>query len=472
MDMKQWKWIRKPKDYLIEEDRIEIVTKPCTDLWQRTYYHFQNDNAPVLQIETDEQYFSFIVKTEFKESHHRFDQCGIVMYLDSENWLKASIEYENEEYQHLGSVVTNHGYSDWATTEISSSIKSMWYRLSRREDDYCIECSTDGKKFSQMRICHMHKGSGTIQFGIYACSPEDSSFKAVFSHMQIMECQWEAHNGQKPDKKVKTLYVSDLDGSLLRSDETISEYTIQVINELVEKGMNFSYATARSYHTAHKVTQGLDAKIPLITYNGTMIKDNVTGEILVSNFFDTNIYQFIDDLIHYDIYPIVYSLIDNEEKFSYIEEKCSQGALDFIYSRKGDIRDHKVDCIQDLYKGHIFYITCIDKEEKLEPIYKKYKHQYHSIFQKDFYSKEQWLEFLPQNASKSNAIQQLKEYLQCEKVVAFGDGKNDIDMFEKADECYAVENAVDELKDIATGIIGHHNDDAVAKWLKENFKGS
>ena len=65
------------------------------------------------------------------------------MYLDSDNWIKGSIEYENEEFQHLGSVVTNNGYSDWATTEIDASIKSMWYRFSRREDDYCIECSTD-----------------------------------------------------------------------------------------------------------------------------------------------------------------------------------------------------------------------------------------------------------------------------------------------------------------------------------------
>ena len=105
-----------------------------------------------------------------------------------------------KEYQHLGSVVTNQGYSDWATTVIDASVKSMWYRFSRREDDYCIECSTDGKVFNQMRVCHMHKGAGKIKFGIYACSPEDSSFKAVFSDMQITECKWKAHDGQKPDE--------------------------------------------------------------------------------------------------------------------------------------------------------------------------------------------------------------------------------------------------------------------------------
>lgn len=198
-DISSLHWTREPERYSITDGKIEITTAPGTDLWQRTYYHFRNDNAPVLQMETDERYFSFVVKTDFTGAHHRFDQCGIVMYLDSENWLKASVEYENEEYQHLGSVVTNNGYSDWATTVIDASVKSMWYRFSRREDDYCVECSSDGVNFSQMRICHMEKGRGKIRFGVYACSPEDSSFKAVFSGMEMMECQWKAHDGQRPD---------------------------------------------------------------------------------------------------------------------------------------------------------------------------------------------------------------------------------------------------------------------------------
>ena len=191
-DLKDLKWTREPKETSIQEDRVTIITEPGTDLWQRTYYGFQNDNAPLLQLTTAEAYFSFVVKTEFA-SKRRFDQCGIIMYLDSENWLKASIEYENDSFQRLGSVVTNHGYSDWATTDISAEIKSMWYRLSRRESDYCIECSMDGEHFKQMRICHMQEGAGEIRFGIYACSPEDSSFQASFSNMEITECKWLAH---------------------------------------------------------------------------------------------------------------------------------------------------------------------------------------------------------------------------------------------------------------------------------------
>ena len=200
MELKRFEWTRSPESFCVGDDRVEVVTLPHTDLWQRTYYHFCNDNAPVFQTETEERYFSFSVKTDFAESRHRFDQCGIVMYLDSQNWLKASVEYENGQFAHLGSVVTNGGYSDWATTEIDAGIKTMWYRLSRRGNDFRIECSRDGVRFSQMRICHMAAADGRVSFGIYACSPESSSFKAVFSRFRFGECEWKAHDGQPPDK--------------------------------------------------------------------------------------------------------------------------------------------------------------------------------------------------------------------------------------------------------------------------------
>ena len=77
----------------------------------------------------------------------------------------------------------------------------MWYRLSRREDDYRIECSDDGITWKQMRISHMHEGAGKVKIGIYACSPEDSSFTAVFSNIQMTECAWMVHDGQEPDRE-------------------------------------------------------------------------------------------------------------------------------------------------------------------------------------------------------------------------------------------------------------------------------
>ena len=201
IDLSAFQWTREPDSYAISGDTLSVTTAPHTDLWQRTYYHFRNDNAPVFQIQTREQYFSFVVKTDFTQSHQRFDQCGVVMYLDSDNWLKGSVEFENESFQHLGSVATNNGYSDWATTAIPADVKTMWYRFSRRADDYCIECSSDGVNFSQMRICHMYAAADKIRFGVYACSPEESSFTAVFTDMKITECMWKAHDGQQPDEE-------------------------------------------------------------------------------------------------------------------------------------------------------------------------------------------------------------------------------------------------------------------------------
>ena len=268
---------------------------------------------------------------------------------------------------------------------------------------------------------------------------------------------------------MKILYVSDLDGTLLNSKQHTSSYTNQVINQLVDEGMLFSYATARSYYSAKPATKGLTAKIPLILYNGAFVIDNQSQEILVSNFF---LKEEVDDLSFYftqkDFYPIVYAFRNNYEKFSYIPDKITKQQLDFISTRndkrKNPIKDH-------LFKGNVFYITCIASKELLEGFYHDLKDYYQCLFSKDIYSQDWWLEILPKKATKAHAILQLKEYLNCDKVVVFGDGLNDLSMFEIADESYAVENACRELKEKATGVIGHHDQESVAQYLKENYKG-
>ena len=198
LDLNRFDWIREPKYFTYDSDNLTIITNPGTDMWQNTYYHFVNKNAPIFKTITEQQFFSFTVKTDFF-SEHRFDQCGVVVYIDDENWIKGSIEYEDEQSQHLGSVVTNNAFSDWATTSIDSAVKSMWYRVSRREDDFKLECSTDGENFEQMRICHLVHTPKAIQFGVYACSPEKSSFKSVFSNFELTDSKWLAHDGQQPD---------------------------------------------------------------------------------------------------------------------------------------------------------------------------------------------------------------------------------------------------------------------------------
>ncbi len=269
---------------------------------------------------------------------------------------------------------------------------------------------------------------------------------------------------------MKTLYVSDLDGTLLSSKQKTSDYTNKTINQLVEKGMIFSYATARSIHTVKKVTAGLNAKMPLVLYNGTFVIDNQTGKLLISNYFDNSVLDLISDLIAENIYPLVYNMADGNEQFRYIFDKSSSGLKSFIISRKGDKRDTPVSACSDLYCENIFYITCIDDEFKLKKMYEKYKNKYRCIYQKDIYSDNWWLEFMPIGASKSNSVLKLKKLLDCDRIVAFGDGKNDVDLFKIADECYAVENAVDALKHLATGVIDSNDNDGVARWLAENAR--
>jgi regulation of enolase protein 1 (concanavalin A-like superfamily) len=199
-------WRNEPKLFEVTERSVRITTEPNTDLWQRSYYGFRNDNAPALLLESDRN-FSLTVRAAF-EYRGRYDQCGLIIYLDSDNWFKASVEFENRQISRLGSVVTNHGHSDWATTDIATPTV-MWYRLSRRGPDFLIETSPDGGLFAQMRIFHLHRLGETteemgrldppapavspIQFGLYACSPLESSFEAHFSDVWLDEGQWMAH---------------------------------------------------------------------------------------------------------------------------------------------------------------------------------------------------------------------------------------------------------------------------------------
>jgi len=191
LNFKDFTWINKPKSYELDEGELSIQTEPGTDFWQRTYYGFRNDNAPAFLTEVEDD-FTFTVKTNFNYKN-QFDQCGIVLYQDSENWVKASVEYENDKIARLGSVVTNLGYSDWATTDIPAKINGMWYRLSRRSQDFYIECSDDGINFEQMRILHMHAPIKCANIGVYACSPLQSSFKAIFTSFKIEPCVWKLH---------------------------------------------------------------------------------------------------------------------------------------------------------------------------------------------------------------------------------------------------------------------------------------
>lgn len=167
---------------------LEILTDLRTDFWQRTHYGFRRDDGHALLTRVTED-FSLTTHVVY-QPQVQYDQCGLMVRIDSENWIKASTEYEDEAHSRLGSVVTNLGYSDWATQDVLSSHFEMWYRISRCGSDYLIEASFDGSRWLQLRIAHLHKRAETVEAGVYACSPIGRHFRCRFTELTIAESTW------------------------------------------------------------------------------------------------------------------------------------------------------------------------------------------------------------------------------------------------------------------------------------------
>lgn len=271
---------------------------------------------------------------------------------------------------------------------------------------------------------------------------------------------------------MKTLYVTDLDGTLLSSEKQVSEYSIKVINELVEKGMLFTYATARSLSSASIVTNGLQLNTPIVAYNGAHIFHPKTGERIASEGFSPEEVQQAKALLEkYKISPMVYSFVNDKETVSWVKGTETKGIQKYLDSRKNDKRMRGLDTSERLYEGEVFYFTCIGVREMFEEAYKEFSEdeRYTCTLQAEPYDRNEfWLEIMPRKATKANAILKLKDILGCDRVVSFGDAINDIPMFRISDECYAMQNAVNELKEIATYVIASNDKDGVAIWLEEN----
>lgn len=269
-----------------------------------------------------------------------------------------------------------------------------------------------------------------------------------------------------------TLYLTDLDGTLLNGRQRVPDRSIGILNRLTAEGMLFSCATARSRFSSAKALDGLNLRLPMIVYNGTFIQNCTDGQVLHGNYLDRQKAQrIIKWYISHGIFPIVYSYVDERERFSYVPELSCKALLDFVATREGDPRLRITD-IDGLSDGDIFYITAMGSNQVLTEGIGLFSadSSLNCLLYPETYTGDLWLEIMPAAASKASAALRLKEELGCDRLVCFGDGVNDIPMFEIADECYAVSNAAPELKAIATGIINSNEEDAVAAWLEQNAK--
>ena len=265
---------------------------------------------------------------------------------------------------------------------------------------------------------------------------------------------------------MKTLYLSDLDGTLLRSSGCVSEYTANIVNRFVQGGGCFSYATARSITSASKVTVGINMKFPVVCSDGTFIVDSATNEICISNFFTTkeveSVYEFLNA---HDISPVVFACVNGKVRFSFIERFVTPATKHFLDIRIGDPRCRKVTTIKELYSGDIYrFIWSPSFPDKIFEEENRFNH----FCRRDYEPQENLCDILPIKATKANAALQLKAILGCNRLIVFGDERNDLPLFSVADEKYAMSNAIPELKKAATAVIDSNDNDGVARWIEKN----
>lgn len=269
-----------------------------------------------------------------------------------------------------------------------------------------------------------------------------------------------------------TLFISDLDGTLLKSDGTLSDYTAGVLNGLIDNGLNFSVATARSVHSAGPLIGKLKLRLPIVTQNGVFIQHLMSDEKLYCNSFSADERYIIKRLFEeLNVHPLVFSMLDNKERVIWKKGSETKGILSYINSRKNDIRLRFVENRTE-FLGEMFYFTYIGSFEscaKLKCEFAKLDFC-NVLFYEDIYSSEYLCEIMPRNATKRNGVLALKEMLGFERIICFGDNLNDISMFEIADIACAVENSVDELKCKADYVVPSNDNDGVAGFIKKYFE--
>lgn len=273
---------------------------------------------------------------------------------------------------------------------------------------------------------------------------------------------------------MKTLYISDLDGTLLNSDAEISAFTAEKLNSFIDAGMNFSIATARTNATVVQMLKDVNISIPVILMNGVAVYDLKNDCYVDVKELSANAKNTLFDVVSDYIKSGFVYTIDRSGLNAYYENTDSPNAIAFIEERqkKYNKKFTKVDSFKECMDKPVVYYSIDDRKEVLEPAYEQLKKcsELRAEFYRDIYNTDHWyLEVCSSEASKKNAVLSLKEMYGFEKVICFGDNLNDLPMFEVSDEAYAVMNAKDEVKAKATATIEPNTDNGVVKFLEKTF---
>lgn len=181
-------WLNPPPEWSMNPRLPALVVQPGarTDFWQETRYGFRADNGHFLHTQVKGG-FSMEICVRFNPAH-QYDQAGLMVRRGPECWIKASVEHEAEGPAKLGSVVTNHGFSDWSLQDFPCEISQVHLRIRRESDDFLVEFKLhDSASWTLIRVARLHDlGEGPLECGLYACSPKGAGFRAEFSFLRIV----------------------------------------------------------------------------------------------------------------------------------------------------------------------------------------------------------------------------------------------------------------------------------------------
>lgn len=195
-------WKNKPDNFILGSNFVIFESIPYTNIWSKTYNDQKLNNASSLTVKIKGN-FTFSCQVHFKYNMKK-DHAGILLFLDEENYLKVYVEYIDEEASYLSTVVTYAGYSDMATYRIGSAIDRIWYRVSHRDGCILVEYSFDESHFKQMRLFHMKSNDDCYELGLFAASPENSSFDAEFRELVVEDCRLKEYRSEKNERTRKT----------------------------------------------------------------------------------------------------------------------------------------------------------------------------------------------------------------------------------------------------------------------------
>lgn len=269
------------------------------------------------------------------------------------------------------------------------------------------------------------------------------------------------------------LVVFDLDGTLLNQQSEISDYTSETLKQLSERGIAYTVATGRTLHSARAVLEGHGFALPQAYKNGVMIWHPDQQQFSSSAMLTaTELDHVVQSCITQEITPFVFTFDDAQHTTVYhppLQSDVEKKLVGYFATQD------QIDA-QDLSmlpkEAAITHVNAIGPASATNAVLRSVANEPHLVaYSGEAWEGEnyRWLDIHHSEASKGGAVQTLRELLGLERVICFGDNDNDLSMFKAADESYAPANANEAIKAAATAVIGHHDEEGIARFLRERF---